>query len=100
MSRITSDFEFLAGQLADPESNWSLGTFGAIAEYTRRADEPTDLSMDGASLTAVTARGSIRIEACGALRLFASETTTRNSWNHRISLCLPEDRCAMNRRTA
>jgi hypothetical protein len=98
VSATTSDFEFLAGQLADCEANWSLGTFGAIAEFTRDADEPTALSLDDASLTAVTARGGIRIEARDGLRLFASETTTRESWNHRISLCLPESRCAMNRR--
>src|SRR5262245_4982281 len=100
MSLAASDFEFLAGQLANHETNWSLGTFGAIAEFTRSADEPTALSLDEASLTAVTARGGIRIKVGEGLRQFASETTTRDSWNHRISLCLPESRCAMNRRSA
>ena len=27
-----------------------------------------------------------------------SETTTPESWNHRVALCLPEDGCAKNRR--
>src|SRR5205807_8223415 len=34
------------------------------------------------------------------VRLFASESTTRDSWNHRIALCLPQRQCAMNQRTA
>ena len=33
------------------------------------------------------------------MRPFAFETTTKDSWNHRIALCLPEDQCAMNGRT-
>jgi hypothetical protein len=32
------------------------------------------------------------------VRPFASETTTRESWNHRVSLCLPEARSGMNAR--
>jgi len=31
--------DFLAGQLADTETAWSLGSFGAIAEFMRDADE-------------------------------------------------------------
>ena len=94
-----SDFDFLALQIADPETSWSLGTFGAIAEFARDPDEPATLSRSDTSLAAVTARGGIRIEVYQGVRLFASETTTRESWNHRIALCLPEDRCAINRRT-
>ncbi len=93
-----SSFDFLAAQMADHETGWSLGTFGAIAEFTRDPDEPTTLSRTGTCLAAVTARGGVRVEPCEGMRLFASETTTRESWNHRIALCLPEDACAMNRR--
>ena len=93
-----SSFAFLAAQMADHETGWSLGTFGAIAEFTRDPDEPTTLSRTGTCLAAVTARGGVRVEPCEGMRLFASETTTRESWNHRIALCLPEDACTMNRR--
>jgi hypothetical protein len=95
-----SNFEFLAAQMADPRTNWSLGTFGAIAEFARDVDEPLTLSRSDAALAAVTARGGIRIEPPKGVRLFASESTTRDSWNHRVALCLPERQCAMNRRTA
>ena len=32
------------------------------------------------------------------MRLFASESATRESWNQKVALCLPFDQCAMNRR--
>jgi hypothetical protein len=91
-------FELLAAQIADHETSWSLGTFGAIAEFTRDPDEPVALLRSDASLSAVTARGGIRIAARTGARLFASETTTRDSWNHRISLCLHGTTCEMNQR--
>jgi hypothetical protein len=94
-----SDLDFLARQIADHEASWSLGTFGAIAEFARTPDEPVSLQCSDRSLAAVTARGGIRIAAHAGMRLFASETTTRESWNYRIALCLPEGSCAMSRRT-
>jgi hypothetical protein len=91
--------EFLAVQMADHEANWSLGTFGAIAEFMRDAHELVALSSGDARVAAVTARGGIRIEPREHMRLFASESTTRESWSHRVSLCLPQAGCAMNGRT-
>ena len=91
---------FLVAQMADPEASWSLGTFGAIAEFARDADEPLILSRSDAVLAAVTSRGGIRIEPPDGARLFASESITRDSWNHRIALCLSKRECAMNQRTA
>ena len=91
-------FELLAVQLAAHETTWSLGTFGAIAEFARDPDEPVALTRSDACLAAVTDRGGIRIEAREDIRLVASETTTSESWNHRVALCLPEDGCAKNRR--
>jgi Family of unknown function (DUF6925) len=95
-----SPIELLAAQMADSEASWSLGTFGAIAEFARDPDEPAELSRADGGLAAVTARGGIRITPNEGLRLFASESTTRESWSQRVSLCLPENRCAMSGRTA
>jgi uncharacterized protein DUF6925 len=92
-------FKLLAAQMADHETTWSLRTFGAIAEFTREPGEPVVLSQSDAGLAAVTGRGAIRIEPQPDMRLFASETATPESWNHRIALCLPERRCAMSGRT-
>ena len=100
MNDAARHIELLAAQMADHEASWSLGTFGAIAEFARDGDEPVELSRTDAHVAAATARGGIRITPNEGLRLFASESTTRESWSQRVSLCLPEGRCAMNRRTA
>jgi hypothetical protein len=89
---------FLDAQMADAETQWSVGTFGAIAEFARDADEPVVLSRAMTSLGAVTERGGLRIELKADMRPFAFETTTKDSWNHRVALCLPEARCAMSQR--
>jgi hypothetical protein len=91
--------EFLAVQINNPETQWSLGTFGGIAEFMRDSNEPVTITRNETSFSAVTARGGVRIEPRDDLRLFASESTTRESWAHRIALCLREDQCAMNQRT-
>jgi hypothetical protein len=96
---VAGNFEFLAAQMSDHETNWSMGTFGAIAEFARDPDEAVVLSRGDNSIAAVTARGGIRIEAGDGLRLFASEATTRMSWSQRVALCLPRSQCAMNGRT-
>ena len=99
MSVAVKTLEFLAAEVANPETQWSLGTFGGIAEFMRDRDEPVTLARTDKSVSAVTARGGVRIEPRADLRLFASESTTRESWAHRISLCLRDDQCAMNQRT-
>ena len=90
---------FLDAQMQDAETQWSVGTFGAIAEFARDTGDPVALARDAASLSAVTDRGGIRIALRIDMRPFAFETTTKDSWNHRIALCLPEDQCAMSGRT-
>ncbi len=100
MSDAADPIELLAAQMADHETSWSLGTFGAIAEFAREPDEPVELARTDAHLAATTARGGIRITPREDMRLFASESTTRESWSQRVSLCLPDGCCAMGGRTA
>ena len=92
--------DFLASQLADAETAWSIGGFGAIAEFMRGADETVTLQCEEGSVSAITARGGLRIEAHDEMRPIASESLTSKSWSHRVALCLPEGICAMERRTA
>lgn len=89
---------FLAAQLEDCDTHWSLGTFGALAEFCRDGGEPVALAHSDRAVSAVTPRGGIRLEPRPDLRLAASESATRESWSHRVSLCLPAEACAMNRR--
>ena len=88
----------LARQMANPATGWSVGSFGAIAEFMRDAGEPAAVEAADGVLSAVTGRGGIRLSPGAGLRLFASEGATRESWNQRVALCLPEQDCAMNRR--
>lgn len=91
---------FLARQAANSEVAWSLGTFGAIAEFMREADEKVAIAAADGAVAVATARGGLRIVRHRELRLVASESPTTESWSHRVALCLPEGRCAMSGRTA
>jgi hypothetical protein len=92
--------EIVSKAIADPATGWSLGTFGAIAEFLRDAGEEVSLADDSAAASAVTARGGIRISPVPGLRAFAYETGIGKGdrWSHAVALCLPEGDCAMNRR--
>jgi hypothetical protein len=98
MTGATTAADRLAAEMADAETQWSLGTFGAIAEFARDPDEPVELACGPPAFSAVTGRGGIRIGPRPGLRLFAFETTTKESWSPRIAICLPRDGCAMHGR--
>ena len=38
-----ANLELIAEQIADPDEPWSLGTFGAIAEFMRDANKPAEI---------------------------------------------------------
>lgn len=90
--------ELIAEQLDNPDTQWSVGTFGGIAEFARDRDEAAQISLGGRGLSAVTARGGIRISPHEGVTPFASESIARTGWAHRVSLCLPERNCTMSRR--
>jgi len=94
-----STLDFLAAQLADSETAWSIGSFGAIAEFMRDADEPVKVGSDKKAISALTTKGGLRIAAQPQLRPFASESLTTQSWSQRIALCLPEEIAVMHQRT-
>ncbi len=83
--------------LADPGTAWSLGSFGAIAEFMRDPDEAAS-SLPDDRLGMATGRGAIALTACPDLRPVAYETAVASGWNQAVALCLPEDACAMSRR--
>jgi hypothetical protein len=98
MSERQSTAKLVARHLENPDTQWSLGTFGGIAEFARDRDEDVAIDLGDQSLSAVTSRGGIRISPSATTTPFASESVTRLGWAHRISLCLPEQGCAMARR--
>jgi len=92
--------DLLQREISNPDTQWSLGTFGAIAEFSRDHDEPVRLIQSAEAVSAVTARGGIALKPHAAIRAFASEGITKTGWNQRVALCLSQDDCAMNRRAA
>src|SRR4051812_6615498 len=92
--------ELLHREIADPDTQWSLGTFGAIAEFSRDPGEPVALTQTADGASAVTARGGIAIGHQAGCRPFASESITKSGWGQRVALCLPAGDCAMNGRAA
>jgi hypothetical protein len=96
---MANAFELIADQLADPEAQWSLGTFGAIAEFMRDAGEPAELVREDPTAAVVTPRGGIRLQALPGLKPVAFETITTQSWSQRVAFCLPQRESAISRRT-
>jgi hypothetical protein len=95
---MANAFELIEAQIADPNAQWSLGTFGAIAEFMRDAGEPAEITPTEQSFAVVTPRGGLRIEARPDLRPVAFETVTTSAWSQRVAFCLPETASAMSQR--
>jgi hypothetical protein len=91
--------ELLLHHVRTATSGWSCGTFGAVAEFTRSAEEAVYLSEDE-RIGAVTYWGAIDVEPTPDMRPIAYETTTGNpdAWQHGLALCLPSGRCGMSGR--
>lgn len=89
----------LRNLVADPETAWSCGSFGAIAEFARVSSDRARVSKDGLSVH--TARGALRIETLSQVRPVAYELPSSDPdlWQHGMALCLPKAACAMGRRT-
>ncbi|MCJ2034414.1 DUF6925 family protein [Methylobacterium sp. J-068] len=77
--------------LADPDATWSLGGFGALAEFGRTADEPAR-RFEAGRTGLETARGGIAL-AAGAAVPIAYETAFTGGWSHAVALCLPRAAC-------
>ncbi|HWB51460.1 MAG TPA: hypothetical protein VG651_20280 [Stellaceae bacterium] len=79
---------------SDSEAAWSCGSFGAVAEFMRGADEPADIIAEDV-ITVATARGALRIAPSADIRPIAYELPRQHpdTWHHGLALCLPLDEC-------
>src|ERR1044072_3013318 len=96
---MAGSFDLSGGELADAEAQWSLGTFGAIAEFSRDANEPAEIQHGEMSSAVVTPRGAIRLLAHPDLRPIAFEAVSTQGWSQRVAFCLSEKAAAMSQRT-
>lgn len=83
-----TDRDILRAALADPEASWSLGAFGAAAEFRRRPDETFAALGDG-RMGLRTGRGGIALTLSDLLRPVAYEMPVGDGWSHAVALCLP-----------
>ena len=84
----------VATHLASVHSAWSLGAFGAVAEFQRDVDEPA--SVDGMGV--VTGRGGIRIELASDATPVAYERSSGHGSAHGVAFCLPVERARRGER--
>jgi len=89
-----SDLEALMREhLSDWRSGWSMGTFGAIAEFHQDEDEVPVIDEPHLLLRA-TRRGAIRLDRAtlSAVTPVAYETLSpkRHRWSQAVALCLPD----------
>lgn len=94
MTQLT---EILRQQLEAAGTGWSMGSFGAIAEFHQ---DPGEAATALAPLGRHTTRGGIRFDRLQGLQPVAYEITRKDParWGHGVALCLPAARAAMNRR--
>lgn len=82
----------LVTALADPDSSWTLGGFGALAEFRRDPHEPIVRLTDGRPGLS-TPRGGIAFARNAPIVPVAYETALPGGWSHALALCLPTDSC-------
>lgn len=87
----TALLALLQPALDDPCNGWSIGTFGAIGEFHRDADEPAVRVEDAGAVSMVTARGAIRIAPRGSARVMAYDIpgSDPDTWSSELALCMP-----------
>lgn len=95
----------IAEHLADAAHGWSIGTYGAIAEFMRRGTEPIlrqNLAPTEGPLLLALPQGAVRLELASALTPVAYETLSRNPeyWSHGVAFCLETTKARLSERDA
>jgi hypothetical protein len=83
--------DVFAPLIEDFAYGWSIGTFGAVGEFSRGATEMATFGRGDTGAAVVTPRGALRLEPRTPLRPLAYETLTADGegWNHALALCEP-----------
>ncbi len=86
--------ELIGSHLEHWQTGWSMGAFGALAEFHQDECEPV-VSVQSDHLARATARGAIRFDpdVLAALKPIAYETLSPkpHRWSHAVALCLPAE---------
>lgn len=87
----------LAALLTDPGCGWSMGSFGAIAEFHHVAGDPPSRPQ---GLALVSDRGGLRLDDLSRVTPIAWEALSPrpHRWQQGVALCLPEGATGTARR--
>ncbi|MFQ6004852.1 MAG: hypothetical protein ACE5OQ_05045 [Woeseia sp.] len=88
---MTGLAKLLLDNLKNPESSWSMGTYGAVAEFFQAPGEAL-VSAESNDLVCVTPRGGIRLEPRDDIRVFAID---KNGRQH-TAFCLSAEGARMS----
>ncbi len=90
----------LREHLEKPASSFSIGCFGAIAEFHRIPSEAVEVTEHQHTLQSITAQGAIQIALQSAISPVAYEGISKNtkSWQQGVVFCLPQAQARMSQR--
>lgn len=83
-------FSLIVDLVEDPSNGWSIGSFGAIGEFMRDADEAATIHRTAGQIDVVTTRGAMRVLDT-ALMGVAWDTLSGDgeTWGHVLAFCKP-----------
>jgi hypothetical protein len=86
--------------LADPAWGWSLGSYGALAEFVREPDDGGEIILLPDGGRAVARKGALSLSLPADARPVAYETLSRHPqrWQHGVAICVDEGEAEMHRR--
>ncbi|MEK9753157.1 MAG: hypothetical protein VW338_08115 [Rhodospirillaceae bacterium] len=82
----------LAAAAGDAATGWSLGTFGALAEFHRGPADAAEVSSDGGGWRVATVAGLLQVERHAEARLLPYEMLSKlpTAWSQSVLICLPQ----------
>ena len=101
MTEPTQCFAALQRHARDPATGWSVGIFGAIAEFMRVGEEPVRARVEDDRIEIVSDRGGLRVLPDDAAILLDYEMPSRHEARRvrALAACLPLGRAARAGRT-
>lgn len=98
---LVEPFAVLRHQLADPATSWTIGTFGALAEFFHDPAQPITIHETTAGVFVCSALGAIQIKPHAALHLIPYEglSSLANAWTQGLLVCLPIETAYLSNRT-
>ena len=94
-------FDILEHYINDRSTSWSIGTFGAMAEFFHSSTEPLNSSKKNTTLTAKTSLSAIEINYTKSMQLVPYEGLSKleGAWTQGVLVCIPTTEAQMTNRS-